>query len=485
MKIALVSEGTYPFSVNGVSVWCDQLMQGMSEHEWEMVALTADGTERQLWAPPRSLKQIHTIPVWELRPTGRSSRPPGAEFRSAFGTLLAAMLTPVNAGSGHVGTNPTAFVFALRRIDEYADSGGDLRSAMTSDTVLQMTVDAWRDRRTAEHAEPMTLADAVGALWLIEHLLRPLSARPPRVDLVHSSMNGLSMLVAMAAKWQHGTPVVMSEHGMYLRERYLDHLGGDMRYPVKMVLLSFYRQLAAAGYLVADALAPHAVSNRRWQLYGGADPRRIWTVHNGVAPEDFPEPDEEPTEPTIVYMGRIDPIKDLHTLIRAFAIVRAEIPEARLRIFGDTSAANSAYRNSCADLITELEIAGSATLEGRIAQQVQAYHRGQIVALTSISEGFPYTVVEAMACGRPVVCTNVGGVGEAVGDAGVMVPARDHRAVAEACVRLLRDSDLRARLGSAARARVLANFTLASSLDVYRRIYADLTGTAAAGMTTP
>jgi glycosyltransferase involved in cell wall biosynthesis len=289
-------------------------------------------------------------------------------------------------------------------------------------------------------------------------------------------MNGLSMLVAMVAKWRHRTPVVMSEHGMYLRERYLDGSWAATSYPVKVLVLGFHRQLAGAGYLVADALAPHARHNRRWQLRGGADPRRVWSVHNGVEPADFPPADGEPAVPTIVYMGRIDPVKDLHTLIRAFAIVREEIPGARLRIFGDTSAANSGYRNSCLDLISELEIAGAATLEGRIPRQADAYHRGHVVALTSISEGFPYTVVEAMACGRPVVCTNVGGVAEAVGDAGLVVPARDHRAVARACVRLLRDRDLRTALGAEARRRVLENFTLASSLDAYRRIYAELAG---------
>ena len=107
-------------------------------------------------------------------------------------------------------------------------------------------------------------------------------------------------------------------------------------------------------------------------------------------------------------------------------------------------------------------------LEGRVDTPVNAYHAGSIVALTSISEGFPYTVVEAMACGRPVVCTNVGGVAEAVADTGIVVPPRDVTAVAEACVALLSDHERRRRLGALARERVLANFTLRRSLDAYR-----------------
>jgi glycosyltransferase involved in cell wall biosynthesis len=102
---------------------------------------------------------------------------------------------------------------------------------------------------------------------------------------------------------------------------------------------------------------------------------------------------------------------------------------------------------------------------------VDAYHAGSVVALTSISEGCPYTVVEAMACGRTVVCTNVGGVAEAVGDTGLVVPPRDVPAVADACVALLSDDARRRELGARARERVLEHFTLRRSLDAYREVY--------------
>src|SRR5262249_8759545 len=156
-----------------------------------------------------------------------------------------------------------------------------------------------------------------------------------------------------------------------------------------------------------------------------------------------PPAQEEPAEPTIVFMGRIDPLKDLHTLIRAFALVRARVPAARLRFYGGVPAGNESYAESCVALVEELGLSASATFEGRVDSPVHAYHTGTIVALTSISEGFPYTVVEAMACGRTVVCTNVGGVAEAVSDAGIVAPPRDVAAIADACVRLLEDADLR------------------------------------------
>nr|WP_280938773.1 glycosyltransferase [Meiothermus taiwanensis] len=94
--------------------------------------------------------------------------------------------------------------------------------------------------------------------------------------------------------------------------------------------------------------------------------------------------------------------------------------------------------------------------------------------LSSISESFPYAVIEAMSCERATVSTDVGGVAEAVGDAGILVPARDPVAMGKACVELLLDDERRIALGKAARARVLKYFTLERFLNDYRKMYQDV-----------
>ncbi|WP_344141093.1 DUF3492 domain-containing protein, partial [Polymorphospora rubra] len=67
MRIALVSEGTYPYVTGGVSVWCDQLIRGLPEHRWEMVALSVDGSERPLWPAPPNLDRLTPLPLWGAR----------------------------------------------------------------------------------------------------------------------------------------------------------------------------------------------------------------------------------------------------------------------------------------------------------------------------------------------------------------------------------------------------------------------------------
>ena len=479
MRIALVSEGTYPYAMGGVSIWCEQLIRGIPDYRWEVVALTVDGSEKPVFALPGNLDRVHSIPLWGAQPRGRRPRlgatQPGVAFTESYAVFLRALVTPLETSRPEQGAvSRSLFLLALRGLFEYAADGGDLGAALVSNHALNMMLDAWHELRVEETAPAPTVADAVQAAWLIEHMLRPLSAPAVEADIVHCSMNGLSTLVAMAAKWRHGTPLVMSEHGIYLRERYISYLHEDASHAVRVLALSFFRSLAGAAYLITDVLAPHSAYNRRWQLHNGADPDRMWTMYNGVEPAEFPPASGEPEVPTIAFMGRVDPLKDLHTLIRAFALVRKEIPAARLRIFGGTPAVNRIYHESCQRLIDELGLGDAAVLEGRIGNAVDAYHAGSIVALTSISEGFPYTVVEAMACGRPPVCTNVGGVAEAVGETGIVVAPRDHAAVAQACVKLLRDDELRHRLGAAARARVLEHFTLSQSLQMYRNVYEGL-----------
>lgn len=474
LRVAIVSEGCYPFNPGGVSLWCHQLIQGMPENSFTAVALTVDGSEQSTWPAPGNLTEVVNIPLWGPRPRRRRTPPPS--FTGPYETLLHSMFGPMT--QEHETAYADEFVVALRGLYECAQVG-DLADALIQNDSIDRLRRAWHraglDSGRPGSVGPLTLRDAFVGVDRIEHMLRSLSRPPVRTQVCHLAMNGLSALVGLTSKWAYGTPIVLSEHGIYLRERYLSLAAEDVPQAVKAISIRFSRRLAVGAYRNADILAPHSSYNRRWQLYSGADPARMQTMYNGVNPADFPAAQDEPEDPTIVFVGRIDPLKDLHTLIRAFAIVRERIPDARLRMFGPVTANNKQYHASCEQLITELGLSGSAAFEGTVARQTDAYEAGHLVALTSVSEGFPFTVVESMSMGRPPVCTNVGGVSEAVGkDAGFVVPPRDHAAVADACIRLLEDADLRHSCGARARERVLERFTLSQWTNAYREIYAEL-----------
>ncbi|HEY3607595.1 MAG TPA: GT4 family glycosyltransferase PelF, partial [Pseudonocardiaceae bacterium] len=467
MEITLMSEGTYPHSFGGVSVWCDQLVRGLPRNSFHLVAIVGSVDERVVWDLPANVASVTAIPLWDNTPNRR----PGRAARHRFGRLIRSFFAVLLDRSTTDEVGGRRFAAALRALFEYAQ-GEDLTAALRAEDTVRGLLDTWQDLRADDPAP--TVHDAVTGLQLLEHSLRPLTARPVRADVSHCVANGLAALPALAAKWTYGTPILLTEHGIYLRERYLGYRDSAYRWPVKALHLAFLRAVCALAYREAAMVAPGNMYNQRWEERLGAPHDLIRTVYNGVDPSAFPPVEAEPEVPTVTWAGRIDPIKDLDTLIGAFALVHKVIPTARLRLFGGFPVGNQPYLDHCVVLAERLGIGAVTTFEGRIDQIRDAYVAGHVVALSSISEGFPYTVIEAMTCGRPCVATDVGGVSEAIGDTGIVVPPRDPAAMAAAFVTLLTNHARRALLGAAARDRVLEFFTLDKAIDTFDELYRNL-----------
>jgi len=467
MAIAMITEATYPHSQGGVSVWCDQTIRGLSEHRFHVVALCANEAAPFAWEPPGNVTQVTPIGLWDAVRAPKASPSEILRFRSAFAAFLAAVFE---------NGDPAGFIAALRELFDLAQEGwlaAALHTATAVDDLLGHLSDA--PKRDGETEAPRAnVAEALEILSLLTHFLRPLSLPPVEAELCHSVSNGLGVLVALGAKWTYGTPFLLTEHGLYLRERFLEYTPGKTSLATHAFFPKFMSRLVRAGYEIADSIAPGSLYNRTWEMASGADVERIRPIYNGIDPEEFPAPPPEPESPTMVWLGRIDPLKDVHTLIRSFAAVVAALPGARLRLFGGVPAGNEEYAQLCHELVTELDLSSSVTFEGRVDSVARAYGTGHLVLNTSISEGFPYAVLEAMASGRCVVATDVGGVEEAIGNAGVLVPPRDPKAVADACLSLLADDERRRALGAAGRERVRGLFTVEQSNDAYRELYEQL-----------
>ncbi|WP_330296066.1 GT4 family glycosyltransferase PelF [Streptomyces sp. NBC_00503] len=465
--VTMLTEGTYPHVHGGVSTWCDQLVRGMPEVDFNVIALTGSGREPVTWELPRNVYRHTAVPLWGPPPArrlrsglrGKAQR----RFTEIYETFLLSLLDPARGG----------FSDSLRELALLARAGR-LAPALRSESVLRLLMDVWtRPGLLTAEAEP-TIHDALTATDLLEHALRPLSVRIPPDSVAHAVSSGLATLPALAAKYLDKVPFLLTEHGIYLRERYLGYRSAEQRWPVKALMLGFYRELNTEGYRQADLITPCNQYNRRWEERGGADSERIRTVYNGVDPHAFPEAGPEPEVPTLSWCGRIDPIKDLETLIRAYAFMREEMPALRLRLFGPVPAGCEDYKLELEKLAAELGVSDGISYEGRITEVAKAYAAGSVVMLSSISEGFPFSIIEAMSCGRTTVSTDVGGVREAVGDTGLVVPPREPETMARATLALLRDDERRAELGRMSRKRVVEKFTLDQSVDGFRHIYRGL-----------
>jgi polysaccharide biosynthesis protein PelF len=469
LEVCLITEGTYPFHDGGVSVWCDQLVRGMAPHEFVIDAITATGIESSSWDLPANVGAVRSIPLWGPTAPLRTVDKIEPADRRTIGRMLHSIMSPT----------PDEFLSSLEELFVIAQEGR-LRECLLSEDAVRLALDALSPRIPNGRSFDLlptrpTIADAVASLRTLEHLLRPLEVTPPDVDLCHASSNGSGVLLAMAAKWKHRTPFLLTEHGLYLRERYIAYSPATLPHHQRAFMLGFYKQLTTAAYQMANIIAPGSEYNSYWEEANGADPSKIQLIYNGIDAPTFEAESMPPEIPTIAWVGRIDPLKDVKTMLRAFAMVREEMPEVVLRMFGGIPKGNTAYMNECLDVHEHLGLGDSARFEGRIPSIVDAYHAGHVVVSTSISEGFPYSVLEAMACGRAMIATDVGGVGEAVNGVGVLVPPRNPRAVADACLLLLRDSALRSSLAERGRTRVRKLFTLDVCIRGYQEIYSSLT----------
>ncbi|HET6213064.1 MAG TPA: GT4 family glycosyltransferase PelF [Micromonosporaceae bacterium] len=461
MRLALINEGTYPFVTGGVSTWCHQLVTGLHRHRFHLVAVTGAGSAAPVYAAP-NVTGLTSVPVWDRalaprRPAARRRR----RATEAAALLCRGLLTEGRYAAG-------MFATGLRRLAEISTDGGHPLHGVP---VADVLCDAWRVAGRQSTAR-LTLRAAQSAGSLLEHALRALVAAPPTVDICHAVATGLPALVALATKWRTGTPFVLTEHGVYLRERYLEY-SGTLPVPVKAVMTGFYRAVARISYAEAAAVTSVSDFNRGWQLRCGADPAKLFVVPNGVDPDRFPALPSEPAEPTVVWVGRVDPLKDLHTLIEAFQHVYAATPAARLRLVGPVPRGNEEYAAGCRELAGRLGMGGAVAFAGPVGHSREAFATGHVVALSSISEGMPYTVVEAMMCGRATVSTDVGAVAETAGDTGLVVPPRDPTALGAACLELLRNPNRRRSMAASARDRALAHFTLDRMLGAYAHLYAD------------
>ncbi|MFD3919809.1 DUF3492 domain-containing protein [Streptomyces sp. NPDC058595] len=517
MRIGLLTDGGYPYATGESRLWCDRLVRGLAPHEFDIYALSRSAHQEATgWIQlPHSVQRVRTAALWSARGDGRAyGRRERRRFAGHFGELITAVCAPDGrAAQGADGDASAASAFAegLYGLAELAHEHGGLPTALRSETAVRILEAACRASRARRSVRGATVPDYLVFADQLERALRPLSLDwydddgLGGADLCHATTGGSAALPGLVAKRFFGVPLLVTEYGVQLRAHYLAAgPGGDapLRAPVRALLAAFQGRLAAEVYGQAAVITPGNTHARRWQERCGADRAKLRTVYPGMETERFAAlgerdeaggagPGDDGGDPdALVWVGRIEPAKDLISLLHAFADIRKEEPDARLRIIGAAArgAEATAYLAHCRALAAQLfpDEAADAHAVGDncvsfeevggpgAPELVDAYAAGGVIVLSSIVEGFPVSLVEAMFCGRATVSTDVGAVVEVIGGTGLVVPPRNPRALADACLALLRDPERRERLGAAARARALELFTVEQNLAAFRGIYLEL-----------
>jgi glycosyltransferase involved in cell wall biosynthesis len=179
----------------------------------------------------------------------------------------------------------------------------------------------------------------------------------------------------------------------------------------------------------------------------GLRAENVEIVYCGADHENYgPDESLRSTDPLVVCVTRFKKYKGPHLLIKAMEKVRKEIPEAKLILAG-----KGAYENKLHALVSKLGLEGAVEIVGYVNREEKAnlYRRAQVVVNPSAKEGWGLTVIEANACATPVVAADSQGLRDSVvdGKTGLLYPHSDTDAMARAIVRLLKDKELRTRLG--------------------------------------
>jgi len=438
-SILLATEGTYPFYTGGVSTWCHTLTHQLPEIDFRLFAVTSNPFCERRYDLSKNVMEVIKAPLWG------AMQPADYSWHQRITEVIRSKLETTDANLRRDYLPLWDCLLGRIFSDGYLDDGeefDDLVSSLGEMHILFLTKynyqGVWASPavwetfcyfasqecsgRPTETLRP-TLAELKQAYRLLYHFLSILCFPIPNADLSHSSAAGFCGLPCIIAKAHMQRPYLLTEHGVYLREQYLNLRRSVKSLFVRWLMYRTFTLIAQLNYHFADQISPVCAFNARWELEVGADPKKIKVIHNGCDPRRFhPRPAKMHDHPIVSSVGLIYELKGQLDLIEAAHEVRKTIPDVEFRIYGLPS--DQTYYAQCLEKVKHYRLQQTVFFKGSTQNPCQVYSEADVTAFSSISEAFPYVVVEAMLSGAAIVSTDVGGVREALDTTGVLVLTR-------------------------------------------------------------
>ena len=392
--MCLVIEVSYPYITGGVRAWVHDLILGLPEIEFSLFTLSPEVGQEHRYELPANVVEHKDVVITEA--PGKSRKPRNVN------ALLEAIDQFHHAAFVGLVPNLTALI-------EQLDEGVYIhRLAVESETGWRLLTESNRSNNPL-----YPFADYFWA-WKSAHdmLFTVLGAAPPKADIYHAVSTGFAGLAATAARIRRGKPFVLTEHGLYHKER-------EMEIAKTQMIRGYQRDMWSGLYTVFSRLAyEHAdrtitlfEANRRREIDMGCPADRAMVIPNGIDVERYSAVRRQEQEGfSIGLVGRVVPIKDVKTFIATARTVSDQIPEAVFYCVGPTDE-DTAYYQECRALTERLGIADRFHFSGR--QDVRDYYAFlDVLLLTSVREAQPLVILEAYCAGIPAVATRVGNVPE-------------------------------------------------------------------------
>jgi polysaccharide biosynthesis protein PelF len=488
--IGLLLEGTYPLVSGGVSSWVHQIINGFPQFTFSLIFLGGAREHYGEYKYPLPDNVVHLEKHYLMdRPSLSKPRP--RKGREDLGPQIAELHESLHRLHG--GDLNDLLMALVREMGR--PKGLDLETFLHSRQSWSLISDSY----TRYCTEP----SFVNYFWTVRIMHGPLfrlaamAAAIPPVRALHSISTGYAGFLAMLLKYQRGLPFILSEHGIYTKERKIDlaraewiddpreafgsTLDADVSY-IRRLWIRFFEGVGRLTYQAADPIVSLYEGNRIRQIQDGAKPTRTRIIPNGIDLDRFvPLRKLRPpgVPPILALIGRVVPIKDIKTFIRAMRTICNTLPEAQGWLVGPEDE-DPSYADECRALVRNLDLQENIKFLG--FQKVEDIFRQiGLLVLTSISEALPLVILEGYASGVPAVATDVGACRElieggrpedqALGSSGAVVPIANPEATARAALPLLQDENAWRAAQQAAIQRVETYYTQTGMFDQYRKLY--------------
>ena len=470
MKICIVAEGCYPYVVGGVSSWIHSLIQSFPGHEFVILAIVSDRSLRGEFAYdlPDNVEEVYEVYLNDLDWTGKDRNEKSkVHLKKKEREALMSLILNDNIDWD------TLFEF----FKNPALSINDLLMGMD---FLQCVKETYKKKYSQ-----IVFSDF---LWTMRSIYLPMflvmKSFLPKADLYHCVATGYAGLLGCMAQYRYGCGFLLSEHGIYTREREEELIKAKWVQGIyKNLWIEQFRKMSAVAYSRADLITSLYEHARELQIELGAPPEKLMVTPNGIDAHRFENiPSKKPEDyqyTNIAAVLRVTPIKDVKTMIRAFYYAKQEVPWLRLWIMGPMDE-DPKYAKECQDLVTSMHIE-DVIFTGRV--DVTDYMgRMDCTILTSISEGQPLTILEGYAAKKPAIATDVGncrglieGEGEFddYGPSGIVTHIMSVEEISQAMIRMGRDRDMREKMGENGYYRLMSGYKIEDMRQVYFNIYQD------------
>lgn len=462
MKICLIAEGSYPYVTGGVSSWIQSIITNMPEHEFIVLSISAKETlgAQSRYTQPLNLINIQTIHLGtyleEEITSGKRYRITPNE-KHAFISLI---------GGDDTDWETLFTFFRSGRIDSILNF---LASKDFFDIVHELC-------KTRYAQVPFT-----DMFWALRSMVLPLFVsidKPmPEADLYHSVSTGYAGVLGALGKQQYKKPFLLTEHGIYTREREEEIIKADwIKGYFKDIWINYFYNLSNCAYQYADEVTSLFEKNREIQNEIGCPAEKTSIIPNGIDLNRY-DISNRIKKPGI-HIGavvRVVPIKDIKTMLQSFHIVQQELPNAYFYIIGPFEE-DKEYYEECLDLSNSLGLENVVfTGEVNVMEYLSFL---DILVLSSISEGQPLVILEGFAMGIPCVATDVGSCSELIlggndpyGKAGSVVPVMHFHLLAKEILALALDESKRNEYGENGYFRVRQLYHLPLMVSRYKSLY--------------